>query len=254
MLSVSTQLAREDDLLAFARMLQSVKFADEIRIYAMNRHDTDFKRLVETYQAVVVDIDTPKIVETIRNRQIKEASGDWVLIMDFDEIITPRLAKEIQVTIAVSEAPPYTWEVRRKNFSLGYALSHGGWGDDRVPRLFRKEYFLDWPSEIHGKPKVTGGIGKLQNHMEHHKDASVEQMVAKTNRYSDIEAQQFFDGELPPVTILTLLRKPLMELLRRALLKGGILDGKIGVIQSIYQSFSVFISYAKLYEKQHNKK
>jgi hypothetical protein len=86
--------------------------------------------------------------------------------------------------------------------------------------------------------------------MEHHKDASLSQMVTKTNRYSDIESQQFYDGGLPPVTALTLIRKTGMEVFRRYILKLGFLDGRIGVVQAIYQGFSVFISYAKLFEKQ----
>ena len=89
--------------------------------------------------------------------------------------------------------------------------------------------------------------------MEHHKDASLAQMVTKTNRYSAIEAEQFFHGGLPLVTPFTLFRKPTMEFIRRYLLKRGFLDGSIGLIQSLYQAYSVFISYAKLYELQHKK-
>ena len=87
--------------------------------------------------------------------------------------------------------------------------------------------------------------------MEHHKDASLVQMVAKTNRYSDIEARLFFEGGLAPVTPLTLLRKSTMEFIRRYFLKRGYLDGAIGLFQSLYQGYSVFISYAKLYSLQH---
>jgi outer membrane receptor for ferric coprogen and ferric-rhodotorulic acid len=90
--------------------------------------------------------------------------------------------------------------------------------------------------------------------MQHHKDESLEQMVTKTNRYSDIEAQQFYDGSMAPVTGLTLMRKWWMETLRRGIFKKGLLDPKIGLIQSMYQGFSVYISYAKLYEKQRSSK
>lgn len=88
--------------------------------------------------------------------------------------------------------------------------------------------------------------------MEHHKDDSLEQMVEKTNRYSDIEATQFYAGNMARVTPLTLMRKWWMESFRRGLFKRGLLDGRIGLIQSLYQGFSVLISYAKLYEKQLN--
>jgi len=86
--------------------------------------------------------------------------------------------------------------------------------------------------------------------MEHHKDASLSQMVIKTNRYSKIEAQQFLDGGLALVTRFTLIRKIGMEFCRRYILKLGFLDGRIGLLQALYQSYSVFLTYAKLYELQ----
>jgi hypothetical protein len=45
-----------------------------------------------------------------------------------------------------------------------------------------------------------------------------------------------------------------MEFIRRYFLKRGYLDGRIGLFQSLYQGYSVFISYAKLYELQRSKK
>jgi hypothetical protein len=164
-------------------------------------------------------------------------------------VIPPALADEIRKTIN-SSFTKSAYFIPRRNYSLGYPLTHGGWGADLVVRLFDRQKFLNWPKEIHSLPTFTGESGTLQNHMEHHKDASLEQMVNKTNRYSQIEARQFFEGALPPVTLLTLFRKMHMEILRRAVLKLGLLDGAIGLIQSIYQGFSVFISYAKLYELQ----
>lgn len=250
MLSVSTQLAREDDLAVFATMLKSVAFADELLVFNMERTDDAFTKLCQKYSARVVTIKTPKIVELIRARQVNEAKGDWVLIMDFDEVITSELSHEIKIITGAKTAPHSAYSIKRRNFSLGYPLRHGGWGDDYVPRLFRRNEFISWPTEIHSLPQFNGSLGNLVHYMEHHKDASLAQMVAKTNRYSDIEARQFFAGGLPQVTPLTLLRKSSMEFIRRYILKLGLLDGVIGLLQSMYQGYSVFITYAKLYELQ----
>ncbi len=247
MLSVSTQIAQDDDLGVFERMLNSVAFADEIVIFNMERTDAASQTLFKKYDARVIKVKTPKVVEVIRERQVKEARGEWVLVMDFDEVIPPNLKTEIEA--AITRAPA-TYAIARRNFSLGFPLKHGGWGDDYVVRLFHKENFMDWPTNIHSQPKIRGELRKLKALMEHHKDASLEQMVAKTNRYSEIEASQFYAGNLPRVNSFTLLRKSIMEFIRRYFLKRGFLDGKIGLIQSLYQGYSVFISYAKLYEKQ----
>jgi len=245
MLSVSTQLAREDSLLAFERLLRSITFADEIIIYNMERSDPEFFALARRFKARVIKIKTPLIVEFIRARQIKEAQYDWVLILDSDEVVTTKLRYEIS---NLTSLKPKTYALKRKNFSLGYSMSHGGFGDDFVPRLFHKSLFLDWPRDIHSLPLVKGTISQTTSYLEHHKDESLEQMVEKTNRYSAVESKQFYDGGLRVTSPFTIIRKWWMETFRRGILKMGLLDGKIGIIQSIYQGFSVFTSYAKLYE------
>ncbi|EKD79698.1 MAG: putative b-1,4-glucosyltransferase, Glycosyltransferase Family 2 [uncultured bacterium] len=249
MLTVSTQLAREDDLATFTQMLKSVSFADEILIFNLERTDPAALSLFHRFHARIIEVKTPPVIERIRNRQIREAKGDWVLVMDYDEIIPPKLATEIKTII--SRSPSFAaYQIKRRNYSLGMPLSHGGFGADYVHRLFNRARFRTWPPTIHSTPQVDGPVGRLHATMEHHKDASLSQMVIKTNRYSKIEAQQFLDGGLALVTRFTLIRKIGMEFCRRYILKLGFLDGRIGLLQALYQSYSVFLTYAKLYELQ----
>lgn len=251
MLSVSTQIAVGDSLSTFEAMLRSVSFADELIIFNMERKDEAALKLFQKFHAKVIDVKTPKIVELIRDRQIREAKGDWVLVMDYDEIIPEPLQNEI-MAITDNLASCSAYSLPRDNFSLGYPLRHGGWERDYVIRLVRVADFVSWPTNIHSAPVMKGSTIRTIHAMEHHKDESLTQMVEKTNRYSAIEAQQFLDGHLPPVTSFTLLRKSVMEFIRRYFLKRGFLDGKIGLFQSLYQGYSVFITYSKLYELQSN--
>jgi len=230
-------------------MLKSVAFADELIIFNMERIDPESQKLFAKYQAKVINVKTPSIVEHIRQSQIESASSDWVLIMDYDEVVTPELQGEIEA-ITQNMASCSAYSIGRDNYSLGYPMRHGGWERDYVIRLIRKADFVSWPKDIHSAPIMKGSAIKTTRAMEHHKDESLEQMVSKTNRYSLIESTQFYDAKFKLVTPFTLIRKWWMETLRRGLLKAGILDGRIGLIQSIYQGYSVFISYAKLYEKQ----
>lgn len=253
MLTVSTQIAKEDDLAIFEKLLQSLTFADEIIVFNMERRDKKALALFARYQARIIEVKTPSIVEYIRQDQVEASSNDWVLIMDYDEVIPKSLADEIIKITASSDSSHSGFYIPRRNFSLGYPLKHGGFGDDLVARLFYKKDFLSWSRDIHSLPQIKGKYGTLQNYMEHHKDASLAQMVTKTNRYSAIEAKQYYDGGLAPVTTITLFRKPMMEFIRRYFFKLGVLDGKIGLLQALYQSYSVFLSYAKLYELQSKK-
>jgi hypothetical protein len=251
MLSVSTQIAREDSLATFEAMLKSVSFADELVIFNLERTDPETLKLFKKFKAKVIDTKIPevKIVEYIRDAEVQATSGDWVLIMDYDEIITHELKGEIQAIVS-NLASCSAYALGRDNYSLGYPMKHGGWERDYVIRLIRKADFISWPTNIHSSPLVKGSVIKTLHAMAHHKDASLAQMVEKTNRYSDIESELFFEGGLPPVTQLTLIRKWWMESIRRGIFRLGLLDKKIGLIQSLYQGFSAFISYAKLYELQ----
>lgn len=253
MLTVSTQIAVGDDLAAFSRMLKSVAFAKEIIIFNMERKDDSALQIFKKFKARVINIQTPNVVELIRSQQVKSAETDWVLIMDYDEVIPKSLAQEIN-SITTESIPQYSaYYLKRRNFSLGYPLKRGGFGDDLVPRLFYKPHFVSWSKEIHGMPKIKGEFGHITAPMEHHKDANLAQMVTKTNRYTDVEAMQFFEANTPPVTAFTLIRKTIMEFIRRYILKAGFLDGRIGIIQAIYQSYAIYLRYAKLYELQLHK-
>lgn len=252
MLSVSTQLSQGDSLSTFEAMLKSVSFADELIIFNMERTDKEALALYSKYNAKVVNVRIPLVVEEIRDRQVKEAKGDWVLIMDYDEIIKEPLQNEILAIIGNKASCP-AYSIGRDNFSLGYPLKHGGWEKDYVVRLVQRSRFLNWPTNIHSTPEVNGLIIKTTNSMEHHKDASLEQMVTKTNRYSKIESKQFYAGGMKTVTQLTIIRKSIMEFIRRYFLKKGFLDGRIGLFQSLYQGYSVFISYSKLHALQNQK-
>ena len=251
MLSLVVTVSPEDDLQLFQQTINSVPFADEIIVYVIEGLNLAKKDLPS--KTKLIPIPRPKIVELIRDKQIRQTKGDWVLVLDADEVVSPLLQQEISGLIDQSSPEGVgAYALPRQNYSLGYRIRHGGWNDDYQVRLIYKPNFISWPKTIHASPQIRGKVVKLKSPLKHYKDPSLSFIVDKTNRYSDSEAELFFKGGLPLVTPFTLFRKINMEIFRRAILKLGLLDGAIGIIQSIYQGFSVFITYAKLYEKQLN--
>jgi hypothetical protein len=77
-------------------------------------------------------------------------------------------------------------------------------------------------------------------------------MVKKTNKWSEIEAKMLFDSNHPRMTWWRFFRIMATELWHRLIMKKGFLDGVEGVIYAIYQMWSKFITYAKLWELQLN--
>lgn len=253
MISVATTIEKLDDLTTFAKSLTSLSFADEIRIYAMRMSgDKKLKSLAKRHKAQIIDVTKPPVVEVIRSRQVKDSKYDWVLIVDFDEIIPPATAKEILTVSKADKSEIGIYAIPRHNYSLGHRLKRGGWGDDYQMRLVYLPLFKSWPRTIHSTPHSMGKLAKLHNAILHYKDASLEVMVEKTNRYSDAESDLYYKSDTSKIGSIALLRKSIMEVLRRGFFKFGLFDGPIGVVQSLYQGFSVFITYAKLYEKQND--
>ena len=188
-----------------------------------------------------------------RNFGAKKAIGDWLLYIDADERVTPLLRKEIQS--AISHQPSTinhftAYAIPRRNIFLGHEMRWGGWWPDFVLRLIKKEALLKWEGELHEQPKIIGKVGKLKKPLTHISHRSLTEMVDKTNDWSEVEARLLFDAGHPKMTWWRFLSVGVREVWDRGIKKMGFLDGTVGVIEIIYQTFSRMITYAKLWEMQ----
>jgi glycosyltransferase involved in cell wall biosynthesis len=197
----------------------------------------------------------------LRNRGSKEASGEWLLYIDADERVTPKLRQEIQRLITQpSSLLLSAYAIPRKNNLLGHDMRWGGWWPDYVLRLVKKDRLIKWEGELHEQPKIMENlpegrqIGKLKNPLYHITHQSLTEMVEKTNDWSEIEAKLMFKSGHPPMNIPRFASAMFREFWYRAILKLGFLDGPIGIIEIYFQVFSRFVSYAKLWEMQITKR
>ncbi|MGB9706539.1 MAG: hypothetical protein ACPLXP_00480, partial [Microgenomates group bacterium] len=107
--------------------------------------------------------------------------------------------------------------------------------------------------KLHEHPVFEGKLGYLKNPMLHftHRDLSL--MIQKTNQWSEIEADLLFKANHPPVTWWRILSIMAKEFWQRGIKLQGWRDGVVGWVEIIYQMFSRFITYTKLWEKQNEK-
>lgn len=188
-----------------------------------------------------------------RNFGLSKASGEWVLYVDADERVTEELKDEIQKQITFKNQPFSAFDIPRKNIRLGgQEMRFGGWWPDYVTRLFRKKDLQGWYGEVHESPIVNGETGKLTNPLLHF-GRDLKDIVQKTIEWSGIEARLLFEAKHPSVTWWRLGKVWLEEFWRRFILLQGFRDGTAGLIEAIYQSFSRFITYARLWEIQQRK-
>lgn len=182
-----------------------------------------------------------------RNIGAANSTADWLLYLDSDERLTPKLIAEINRTIAAPKHAAYT--IARLDVILGKHLPH--WGDSRVLRLIKRDSLVKWQGRLHEQPRINGTIGNLFEPMVHLTHKNIDEKVKGTLRWSRLEADLLLKANHPPMKGWRFIRVMLTEFWRRAVRQRLWLDGTEGWIEIIYQMFSVFITYVRLWELQH---
>jgi len=222
--------------------LESVAFADERIVVDNGSTDKtmDFARRYGAKVCIAKELD----FSGLRELGLKEAMGPWVLYIDADEEVGEKLQNEIVDVIRSDSVIGYS--VRRDTYFLGQHWPY----QDTVERLFLKSSLKGWHWTLHETPLYVGTIGTLANPLIHRTHRTLEEMVAKTNEWSRLEAKLRLDAHHPTVVWWRLLRVMITGFNRSFFAQGGWRAGTAGWIESIYQGFSMFITYAKLWEMQ----
>jgi glycosyltransferase involved in cell wall biosynthesis len=204
----------------------------------------DTAKIAKLHGASVINVRQKNFAQ-MREFAAAKATGDWLFYVDADERVTKALSVEIQTTLA-QESPPTAYEIKRVNFYLGKR-----WPKEEVLlRLMRKSSLIKWFGAVHETPEVSGEIGTLNAPLYHYTHRNLEEMVENTLRWSTVEAQLRVDTNHPPVTWWRIPRVMITQFFTYYISQGGWKVGTVGLIESTYQAFSIFITYAKLWELQ----
>ena len=222
--------------------IDSLSFADEV-VVADNGSTDETVKIAVKKRAVVSTYKTSDFAK-LRNNAAKAVSGNWILYVDADEVVSPTLATNILEHISSNTFSGY--ELFRKNYYLGKLWPTGEW----KLRLFRKEALKKWFGALHESPAIEGVIGRIEGDLLHDTHRTRAEMVAKTNEWSETEAILRLEANHPPVTWWRILRMILTGFWDSYIKQGGWRVGTVGVIESMYQGFSMFVTYAKLWEMQ----
>ena len=158
-----------------------------------------------------------------KNLALSKCSGDWILVLDADEIITESLKDEI---LSVIQKPSECsgFKIKRKLFIGDKWIKHGGFYPDYQLRLVKNSIGASFKDrEVHESINLNGKIGLLRTPLEHY-------------AYTDLKD---FDGSLQKYSILASKeikkRKFYFPFLRavwafgyRYFFRFGFLDGRLG--------------------------
>lgn len=181
-----------------------------------------------------------------KERALGLATGEWVLSIDADERVTPRLAAEIRRAIAASDSADGYW-IRRDVYYLGRRMRFGGLGNDWVLRLFRRGRGRFTPARVHERVEVTGATARLGGALEHHTCETFAEHLAKVERYASLRSEELA-ARGRRYRSSDLLRIP-VEFLLRAVLRLGVLDGTAGLVYAAVSAYAKWLRYAKLLDR-----
>lgn len=227
--------------------LESLVWADEIIFVDTGSIDKTI-HIAKKYKAKIYKTSGGSYSQW-RNIGAKNASGKWMLYVDADERVTPRLRDEIKEVVK-EKAGCTSYAIPRRNILLGHEMRHGGWWPDYVLRLIKKDAFVEYRGELHEQPFVKGETGKLKNPFVHISHRDLKSMLEKTNKWSAIEAKLLYSSDHPRMNLFRFASVAIREFWYRAIKEKGFLDGIYGWIEIIYQIFSKLITYTKLWEMQ----
>ncbi len=243
----------ENDVLG---CLDSVSFCDDIHVF--DSFSTD--RTVELARAAGAHVHQRRFDSYAAQRNAALATcgfkHPWVFILDCDERLNPAVWEEALAAVAAAPGSVDAFRIRRDDHFLGRHLKHTQMMAfyTRLVRLGCVHYTRD----INEVLLVDGETRQLKNRFDHWSfSKGLDRWFEKHNQYSSMEAricaEQSFKADLSWRTALfhedfhtrrraqkaifyTLPARPLLRWAYLMFARGGVLDGRAGVIYATLQA------------------
>jgi glycosyltransferase involved in cell wall biosynthesis len=246
MSKISVCLATYNEEQNIKDCLESVKWADEIIMVDGSSTDKTVT-IAKKYTDKITIRENPLMFHINKQKAFDQATGDWILYLDADERVSVKLKTEILKAVKGKNDGYF---IPRKNIIFGKWIKNEFWYPDYQLRLFRKgKAFLPCKS-VHEQPQLKGRTGHLKNPLVHENYRSVDQFLGKISRlYSKNDAQvhlakgkkvQWFDA----------IGFPIREFLATFFARKAYRDGLHGLVLSLFQAFSAFVTFARIWESQ----
>lgn len=180
---------------------------------------------------------------------VDQAKHDWVLVIDSDEVVTPKLQQEIQALFASGRPSASGYEVQIKLVFLGKEMNYGGTGRKFHLRLFNREHGNFNHNLVHEGVELKGQILKLEHLVLHYSYLTIEDYFVKFNTYTTFAAEGLLKSG-KRVSKASLFFAFPAHLFKRFILELGFLDGYYGFLWAFLSAAYPLVKYAKLIELQ----
>jgi len=226
---ISACLIVQDEQERLPAALASLSFCDELIVVDGGSRD----RTVEFARAAgATVIESPWPGYAIqRNVALDAASGEWVLEVDADERISPRLRASIEALLA--DPPPMDVAIcALRNEFLGGPLGPSAKYPTYRARLFRRgAYRHDESRTVHEGIELRERPAILDGDLEHVLAASLREALVDAWRYARLESAHVSPPGSPVGYVKGIVLRPAIKFAYRMIVDGGWRDGWRGALK-----------------------
>jgi len=247
--TLSVVLIVKNESAMIADCLRSVDLADEIIVVDSGSRD-DTIDIARNYTDKIFTEEDWQGFGIQRQRAQQHASGDWILMLDADERVTPQLTDEIRQVVATNNQQ-YVYSVPRLSYVFGRYIRHSGWYPDYVTRLYPRTQAAYDASRVHEKLVYPDTITekKLSGDLLHYTYRDLEHYLVKSAHYAAEWAQQRH-ARGKRSSLLQGLIHGVGCFIKMYIVRAGFLDGKQGFLLAVLSAHSTFVKYADLWIRQ----
>jgi glycosyltransferase involved in cell wall biosynthesis len=239
--SISAVIVTLNEEINITRAILSVKpWVDEVIVVDMMSDDCTVE-MAGLLGAKVFNHPRVGFVEPARATAVGYAGGEWIIILDADEMISFPLSTELR-RIAQNDYADVC-RVPRLNYILGRPMIHGPHAPDRDLQVrFFKKNRLRFSDRIHSFPDPEAGARVCTVHfagnraIHHFHATTATQLIDKMNRYTSTDANQLF-RQGKPAAAWRLVIFPPAFFLRGYFVDRGWRDGWRGLYWAFLMAF-----------------
>lgn len=161
-----------------------------------------------------------------KNAAIALSTQPWVILLDADEWLADGAAECLRALFAREVEQADVWQLLRRTHYLGAVLRFGGWGNEKVKRLFRADLRFK-PGHVHEKMDVgSHRVRTSRVRMEHDTARNGAEYRAKLDRYAQLFAEQAHaQGRV--ASVFAPAMHAAAYVVKNVMIRGGFLDGPV---------------------------
>lgn len=188
-----------------------------------------------------------------KNSLFEKCSGEWILNLDADEVLTPELVEEIRSKLVHDDKKINGYLINRRTFYMGRLLKYA-WQPDKKLRLVRRAANPRWVGvDVHESLKIDGRTKLLANYLIHYSFKDFAAHMETTRKLAQVGAQSYHTQGRRAKARDFIIRPP-FQLFKRLVIKRAVLDGVPGIMAAVSGAVHSYMKFAFLWELQNKKK